>query len=63
MVRTTAAISTAGEIEALAVAGDVRLGDVAQVTLGPEPGASVLRSNGETGIGMGIIRYAFRSKD
>jgi HAE1 family hydrophobic/amphiphilic exporter-1 len=31
---------------------------VAQVTLGPEPGASVLRSNGETGIGMGIIRQA-----
>jgi HAE1 family hydrophobic/amphiphilic exporter-1 len=58
MVRTTAAISTAGEIEALTVAGDVRLGDVAQVTLGPEPGASVLRSNGETGIGMGIIRQA-----
>jgi hypothetical protein len=40
------------------VAGDVRLGDVAQVTLGPEPGASVLRANGQTGIGLGIIRQA-----
>ncbi|MCB6178593.1 efflux RND transporter permease subunit [Rhodobacter sp. Har01] len=58
MVRTTAAIRTAPQIEALTIAGDVRLGDVAQVTLGPEPGASVLRANGETGIGLGIIRQA-----
>jgi HAE1 family hydrophobic/amphiphilic exporter-1 len=58
MVRTTAAIRTAPQIEALTVAGDVRLGDVAQVTLGPEPGASVLRANGQTGIGIGIIRQA-----
>ncbi|MBS3980675.1 MAG: efflux RND transporter permease subunit [Rhodobacteraceae bacterium] len=57
-VRTTAAIATADEIEALTIAGDVRLGDVAQVTLGPEPGASVLRANGDTGIGLGIIRQA-----
>ena len=57
-VRTTAAIATAEEIEALTIAGDVRLGDVADVTLGPEPGASVLRANGETGIGLGIIRQA-----
>lgn len=58
LVRTTAAISTAEQIEALTVAGDIRLGDVAEVTLGPEPGASVLRANGETGIGLGIIRQA-----
>ena len=57
-VRTTAAIRTAEQIEALAIAGDVRLGDVAQVTLGPEPGASILRANGKTGIGLGIIRQA-----
>jgi HAE1 family hydrophobic/amphiphilic exporter-1 len=57
-VRTTAAIQTAEQIEALTVAGDVRLGDVAQVTLGPEPGASILRANGQTGIGLGIIRAA-----
>lgn len=57
-VRTTAAIATAEEIEALTIAGEVRLGDVAKVTLGPEPGASVLRANGETGIGLGIIRQA-----
>lgn len=57
-VRTTAAMQTAEQIEALTIAGDVRLGDVAQVTLGPEPGASILRSNGQTGIGLGIIRAA-----
>jgi HAE1 family hydrophobic/amphiphilic exporter-1 len=58
LVRTTAAIQTAEQIEALTVAGDVRLGDVAQVTLGPDPGATILRANGETGIGIGIIRQA-----
>ena len=58
LVRTTAAIRTTQQIEALTIAGNVRLGDVAQVTLGPEPGASILRANGETGIGIGIIRQA-----
>lgn len=58
LVRATAALISAEQIEALTVAGDVRLGDVAQVTLGPEPGASILRANGETGIGLGIIRQA-----
>ncbi|MDR7127062.1 efflux RND transporter permease subunit [Pseudotabrizicola sp. 4114] len=58
LVRTTAAIRTAEQIEALTIAGNVRLGDVAQVTLGPDPGASILRANGETGIGIGIIRQA-----
>lgn len=57
-VRATAAIRTTEQIEALTVAGNVRLGDVAQVTLGPEPGASILRANGQTGIGLGIIRAA-----
>lgn len=57
-VRTTAALQTAEEIGALVIAKDVRLADVAQVTLGPEPGASILRANGQTGIGLGIIRAA-----
>ncbi len=57
-VRTTAALRTVEQIEALTIAGNVKLGDVAQVTLGPEPGASVLRANGQTGIGLGIIRSA-----
>ena len=57
-VRTTAAISTAEEFEALALTGDVDLRDVASVSLGPAPGQSVLRANGEAGIGIGIIRQA-----
>lgn len=57
-VRTTAALQTADDIAALSLAPNVRLGDVAQVTLGPDPGATILRANGETGIGIGIIRQA-----
>lgn len=58
VVRTTAAISTPDQFEALEIAGNVKLGDVARVTLGPDPGESVLRANGSTGIGIGIIRQA-----
>lgn len=58
LVRTTAAITTPAEFEALQIAPDVRLGEVAQVILGPEPGQSILRANGQTGVGIGIIRAA-----
>lgn len=58
VVRTTAAISTPAEFEALEVTPNVRLGDVAAVSMGPDTGASILRANGENGIGMGIIRQA-----
>ncbi len=58
LVRTTAAIRTDAEFEALVIREPVRLGDVAQVTLGPAPGETILRANGETGIGLGIIRQA-----
>jgi hydrophobic/amphiphilic exporter-1 (mainly G- bacteria), HAE1 family len=58
VVRTTAAIASPAEFEALVLRDQVRLGDVARVTLGPDPGASVLRANGETGIGIGIIRQS-----
>ena len=34
------------------------LGDVATVTLGPDIAQSALRSDGKTGIGLGIIRQA-----
>ncbi|MDP5347846.1 MAG: efflux RND transporter permease subunit, partial [Paracoccaceae bacterium] len=37
---------------------NVTIGDVARVTLGPAPNETVLRANGETGMGMGIIRAA-----
>lgn len=58
VVRTTAAISTPEEFAALKLTEGVRLGDVAQINLGPALGQTVLRANGETGIGLGIIRAA-----
>jgi HAE1 family hydrophobic/amphiphilic exporter-1 len=58
LVRTTAALTTPAEFEALEMRSGVRLGDVAQVTLGPRSGESILRANGQTGIGIGIIRQA-----
>jgi hydrophobic/amphiphilic exporter-1 (mainly G- bacteria), HAE1 family len=58
VVRTTASISTPAEFEALVIADNVTMGDVAQVTLGPAPGESMLRANGQTGLGLGIIRQA-----
>lgn len=58
LVRTRTSLASPAEIEALLVAPDVRLGDVAQVFLGPEPGSSYLRTNGENGIGLAIIRQA-----
>mgnify|MGYP001627954311 FL=1 len=57
-VRTTAMISTTEAFEELEVAENVLLGDVAEVSLGPAPNETVLRSNGETGVGIGIIRQA-----
>lgn len=57
-VRATAEVETEKDIEDLTVAPDVRLGDVATVYFGPEPGTSVLRTNGETGIGLSVIRAA-----
>ena len=58
VVRTTATVSSPAEFEALAIRDGVTVGDVATVTLGPAPGESVLRANGQTGLGMGIIRQA-----
>ncbi|WP_333829114.1 efflux RND transporter permease subunit [Pararhodobacter sp.] len=57
-VRTTASVTTPEAFEALVVRGDTLMGDVAQVSLGPAPGESILRANGRNGIGIGIIRQA-----
>jgi len=37
---------------------NTRIGDVASVTLGPDLGSSALRANGQTGVGLAIIRQA-----
>ncbi len=58
VVRTTAAVVTPEEFEAIVLRDGVRVGDVASVTLGPDLGESVTRANGETGIGLGVIRQA-----
>ena len=58
VVRTTAAINSPEAFEAIILGDGVRLGDVAQVSLGPALGESILRANGEAGVGLGIIRAA-----
>jgi hydrophobic/amphiphilic exporter-1 (mainly G- bacteria), HAE1 family len=58
VVRATAAIASAEGFEALLLRDDLRLGDVATVSLGPDPGDSMLRANGRAGVGLGIVRQA-----
>jgi HAE1 family hydrophobic/amphiphilic exporter-1 len=58
VVRATAAIASAEGFEALILRDGLRVGDVATVTLGPDPGDSVLRANGRAGVGLGILRQA-----
>ncbi|ETX30604.1 efflux RND transporter permease subunit [Roseivivax isoporae] len=57
-VRTTATVDTEAAFEDLPITDDVRLGEVARVTLGPAPNETVLRANGQTGVGIGVIRQA-----
>ncbi|MGY6708821.1 MAG: efflux RND transporter permease subunit [Rhizobiaceae bacterium] len=58
VVRATATVTTPEAFHNLALTERVRLGDVATVTMGGDIGESQLRSNGQTGIGLGIIRQA-----
>ncbi|RLP26762.1 efflux RND transporter permease subunit [Mesorhizobium sp. YM1C-6-2] len=58
IVRATADVTTPDAFEALMIGDQNRLGDVATVTLGPDIAVSSLRSDGKTGIGLGIIRQA-----
>ncbi|CAN7260665.1 efflux RND transporter permease subunit [Rhizobium sp. LjRoot254] len=58
VVRASSDITTPQEFESLIINGKVRLGDVANVTLGAEDGTSTMRSNGISGVGLGIIRQA-----
>jgi HAE1 family hydrophobic/amphiphilic exporter-1 len=58
VVRATADITTPEGFENLYINDRVRFRDVASVTLGADPGQTVLRANGRTGIGMGIIRQS-----
>ncbi len=58
VVRATATLTKPEDFESLIVQNNVRLGDVASVTLGPRKGTTALRSNGVAGIGLGILRQA-----
>ncbi|CZT35591.1 efflux RND transporter permease subunit [Rhizobium sp. 9140] len=57
-VRATADLQTPEQFEKVILGQNVRLGDVATVTMGPDIGTSSLRSGGKQGIGLGIIRQA-----
>ncbi len=57
-VRTTATVATPEAFGDLELADDVFIRDVAIVTLGPAPNETVLRANGQTGLGLGLIRQA-----
>ena len=58
VVRTTATVNTPEAFGALMLDQNTRLSDVATVTLGPDTGNSILRSNGQSGLGIGVIRQA-----
>ena len=57
-MRTTATVNTPEAFGALMLDEATRLADVATVTLGPDSGNSILRSNGQSGLGIGVIRQA-----
>jgi HAE1 family hydrophobic/amphiphilic exporter-1 len=58
IVRTTADVTTPEEFEDIVIGDNAHIRDVATVTLGPDTGQTTLRSDGKTGIGIGIIRAA-----
>src|SRR5690606_11708897 len=58
VVRATANLTTPEDFNNVLVKGNIRLRDVANVTLGPDDGSTVLRANGVQGVGLGVIRQA-----
>ncbi|PIT70297.1 efflux RND transporter permease subunit [Bartonella tribocorum] len=58
VVRATARLTTPETFEQVVLKPHVRLGDVAHVTLSPDIETVILRINGKTGIGLGIVRKA-----
>lgn len=57
-IRAIATVATPAEFENIIVKGKTRLGDVANVIFGSANPTSGLRSNGQSGIGIGIVRAA-----
>ncbi len=58
IVRATGDVTTAAQMESLAITTGVRLGDVATVYLGPASGSTAIRAQGKPGIGLGIVGQA-----
>ncbi|EJF89243.1 efflux RND transporter permease subunit [Bartonella tamiae] len=58
VVRATANLTTPEAFENVYLNPRVRIGDVANVTLGPDVETSIVRVNGQSGIGLGIVRQA-----
>lgn len=58
VVRATARLTTPESFEQVVLKPHVHLGDVAHVTLSPDLETVILRINGKTGIGLGIVRKA-----
>ncbi|MEF2550827.1 efflux RND transporter permease subunit [Aurantimonas sp. A2-1-M11] len=58
IVRADANVTSPEEFERIFLDDRTRLRDVASVRFGPDDAASQLRRNGETGVGMGVVRQA-----
>ncbi|MCB1499295.1 MAG: efflux RND transporter permease subunit [Bauldia sp.] len=58
LVRADASAKTAEEIAAIAINPTTRVGDIADVVFGPAERSTSLRMNGQTGIGLAILRQA-----
>ncbi len=58
LVRADASTKSAEEISAIRLNAGTRVGDVADVIFGPAEKVTSLRINGQTGIGLGIVRQA-----
>jgi HAE1 family hydrophobic/amphiphilic exporter-1 len=58
LVRADASAKSAEEVGAIRINSTTRISDVADVILGPADETSSIRVNGQTGVGLGIIRQA-----
>ncbi|MEP3280445.1 MAG: efflux RND transporter permease subunit [Stappiaceae bacterium] len=58
LVRTKISLKSVDDIQDLRLDEYTRIGDIAQVTYGPDEISSYLRNDSKTGIGLGIVRQA-----
>ena len=58
IVRATANVTTPDQFEQLLIKDNVHIGDVATVFLAPNPASTTMRSEGRSGLGLGIVGQA-----